>query len=103
MRSFQEEIPANLRIYHDAINKLEENFDMILIIHEHLKAQQAAPDTRSDEGERLLQSFSALFTKMQDRLFKETASTVLSGAIAHYSDLLVAAVTSKLAAGGSSV
>lgn len=96
-----QEIPANLRIYHDAINKLEENFDMILIIHEHLKAQQAATETRSEEGERLLNSFGALFGKMQDRLFKETSGTALNGAITHYSDLLVAAVKSKLATAGS--
>lgn len=65
---------------------------MIFIIHEHLKAQQAAADTRTEEGDKLLASFSSLFSRMQERLVKETQAS----AITHYSELLLAAVKSKL-------
>ena len=94
-----QEIPANLRIYHEAISKLEENFDMIFIIHEHLKAQQASAETRTEGGDKLLASFGALFNRMQERLVKETQSS----AIDRYSELLLAAVKSKLAVANSTL
>jgi hypothetical protein len=83
--------PANLEIYYEAITKLEENFDMILIVHQHLKEQRAKGNV-----DDLLERFNSLFVKMQERLQVETAHTTFNTAIEAYSTLLVDAVKKKL-------